>query len=100
MSKTSAKLQWHLCATLPVKVATSLPSEKEELACRNTRRVATTLYVPIRVFSPMIPRHSLHGAPIPVERVLTSVDCCRLLSISADAGEPFALRRNAIVLYV
>src|SRR5882724_1043291 len=29
---------------------------------------------PIRVFSPMIPRHSLHGAPIPVERVLTPVD--------------------------
>ena len=32
--------------------------------------------------------------------LLTSVDFCPLLALSADAAEPFALHRNAIVLYV
>src|ERR1700693_6539437 len=50
------------------------PLKSKNLPVRNTRSVATTLYVPIRVFSPMIPEHSLRDAPIPVERVLTSVD--------------------------
>ena len=45
-------MRWHICATFRAKVATSLPSEKEELACKNTRSVATTLYVPIRVSVP------------------------------------------------
>src|ERR1700676_4721303 len=50
--ETWKNMRWHICATLRAKVATSLPSEKEELASKNTRSVATTLYVPIRVSVP------------------------------------------------
>src|SRR5579859_3141009 len=50
--ETWKNLRWHICATFGAKAATSLPSEKEELGCRNTRSVATTLYVPIRVSVP------------------------------------------------
>jgi hypothetical protein len=70
----TSKMRWHICATFREKVATSLPSEKEELACKNTRSVATTLYVPIRV--------SVADSP-PAFHARYSY-CCRRVSTSAD----------------
>src|SRR5580700_5729906 len=72
--ETWKKMRWHICATFREKVATSLPSEKEELACKNTRSVATTLYVPIRV--------SVADSP-PAFHARYSY-CCRRVSTSAD----------------
>src|SRR6202158_1444941 len=76
--ETWKKKRWHICATFRAKVATSLPSEKEELACKNTRSVATTLYVPIRVSVP--DNHTaLHArCSSSCLRVSISADICRL----------------------
>jgi hypothetical protein len=72
--ETWKKMRWHICATFRAKVATSCPSEKEELACKNTRSVATTLYVPIRV--------SVADSPPAFHAGYTY--CCRRVSMSAD----------------
>src|SRR5271165_3467038 len=71
-------MRWHICATFRAKVATSLPSEKEELACKNTRSVATTLYVPIRVSVPDNPPAFHARCSYSCRRVSIFADICRL----------------------
>src|ERR1700675_4235246 len=76
--ETWRKMRWHICATFRAKVATSLPSEKDELACKNTRSVATTLYVPIRVSVADNPPAFHACCSYSCRRVSISAAICRL----------------------